>query len=197
MRPEIRGIPPEAPFFLVTNHLGYMDVILLASCTPSVFVSKAEVAGWPVLGRFCRSVDTIFLDREFKRDLPRVVEEIDEVLRGERGIVVFPEGTSTRGETVLPFRPSLLEVPVRAGLSVSWAALSYRTPPGERPADRSVCWWGGAGFVGHFLGLLGLPWFAATVAFGEEPVVESDRKRLADRLRRSVRNRLRTISGRP
>ena len=190
----IEGRPPAAPFFLVTNHLGYLDVITLGATLPCVFVAKAEVAGWPLVGRLCRAADTIFINRESKRDIPRVLSRVHEVLDSGRGVVVFPEGTSSAGEGVLRFRPSLLEAAATGGLPVSWATLHYSTPPGSPPAHLSVCWWGGGvPFASHLLGLLALPRIEATVSFGVEPVREADRKVLAARLQGEVERRFRPV----
>ena len=67
-RVDSRGPPPEPPFFLVTNHLGYVDVLVLASQVDGVFIAKSEAAGWPVIGSLCRSVGTMFVDRRVNRD---------------------------------------------------------------------------------------------------------------------------------
>ena len=193
LRAEVDGRPPEPPFVLVSNHLGYVDVILLAAHLRCVFVSKAEVRDWPLVGRLCASVDTLFIQREVKRDIPRVVERIEAVLAGGRGVVLFPEGTSSGGDEVLPFRPSLLESAARAGRPVHCAAIAYGTPPGWPPARDVVCWWRDMPFAGHVWTLLGLPGFRARVVFGAEPVCESDRKLLAERLQREVERQLRTV----
>jgi 1-acyl-sn-glycerol-3-phosphate acyltransferase len=186
MRTVCRGTPPAPPFVLVANHLGYADVLLLGSQLDCVFVAKAEIARWPFVGALCRSVGTLFIDRGVKRDIPRVMQQIDGTLRGGRGVVVFPEGTSTKGDIVRPFRSSLLEAAARAGLSVSYASLSYRTPEGCTPAHQSVCWWGDAPFYPHLLELLKLPRFQAKLSFGAEPIRETDRKILATRLHSAV-----------
>jgi 1-acyl-sn-glycerol-3-phosphate acyltransferase len=190
MRIEVEGVPPEPPFFLVSNHLGYADVVLLASQLRCVFVSKAEVRDWPVIGYLCASVDTLFIQRESKRDIPRIVGQIERVMEGGRGVVVFPEGTSSGGDGVMPFRPPLLESAARAGLPVWYATISYRTPEGWPPAREAVCWWADMSFGPHFLKMLGLPGFDARLVFGEQPVVESDRKLLAKRLRQEVERQL-------
>lgn len=186
MRIEVRGAPPGAPFFLVTNHLGYVDVLVLASQTPCAFIAKAEIARWPVFGALCRSVNTVFIQRQSKRDIPSVVEQIDGVLRREVGVVLFPEATSSMGAEVLPFRPSLLESAARARLPVSYAALTYRTSPDAPPAHLSVCWWGDMTFGRHLLSLLGVRRIDARVTFGPDRILEDDRKVLAEHLRRAV-----------
>lgn len=193
MKLDVGGEPPRPPFFLVANHLGYVDVILLASQLRAVFVAKSEVERWPVIGAMCRAVGTLFIDRNSKRDIPRVARRMESVLEGGRGLVVFPEGTSTMGRCVERFRPSLLDTAARLGLPVSFASLSYRTPDGCPPAHRSVCWWGGMEFGGHVWHLLGLPAFTASIRFGEQPIRESDRKVLATRLQQAVQKEFRAV----
>jgi 1-acyl-sn-glycerol-3-phosphate acyltransferase len=180
LRVEQRGEPPPAPCLLVSNHLGYVDIATLASRADVVFVSKAEVAKWPIVGPFSRAVGTIFVDRASKRAIPEVNARIEAALdRGER-VVLFPEGTSSGGDSVLPFKPSLLEAAARSRYRVYCAALRYRTPPGLPPASEVVCWWGDMSFGPHVLRLLRLPSFSVRVEFEAEPVPPStDRKELA------------------
>jgi 1-acyl-sn-glycerol-3-phosphate acyltransferase len=193
MRVTRADAPPTPPFVLVSNHLSYVDVILLAARLPCVFVAKSDVAGWPVFGKFCIAVDTLFIRRDAKRDIPRVMRGIEAVLASGRGVVIFPEGTSSPGRAVLPFRAPLLEVAVRAGLPVHHASLTYRTPLGAPAAEEAVCWWDDTPFLRHLWRLLGLPRFDAEVSFGEEAIVENDRKLLAARLRHAVEREFRPV----
>lgn len=190
------GPPPTAPFFLVVNHLSYMDIPLLASCTDAAFIAKAEIAGWPIFGPICRLAGTVFIDRTLKRDIPRVLRKIDKRLSHGQGVVLFPEGTSSAGAEVRPFRPSLLEAAAQAGYPVSFASLAYRTPPGEKPAHLAVCWWGDMAFGKHFLELLAVPRFDAWLTFGAEPITDGDRKRLAQRLHGAVAGQFQPTVGR-
>jgi 1-acyl-sn-glycerol-3-phosphate acyltransferase len=178
----VRGASPAPPFLLVSNHLSYVDVLVFASQLKCVFVARGDVAGWPVIGLLCRGVGTIFVDRGKRKDVARVNGLIEQALNDRRGVVLFPEGTSTGGDTVLSFKPSLLEHAARTGLGVCYSALSYRTGAGEPPAHLSVCWWGEMTFVKHVIGLLRLREIHATVMFGAEPIEASDRKLLADKL---------------
>ena len=181
LRAEVRvsGTPPEPPFLLVTNHLSYVDVLVLASRLPARFVAKAEVRRWPLLGPICRGFGTLFIDRSDRRDIPRVLAEIERALARGEGVILFPEGTSSSGESLLPFRSPLLALPARLGLPVHAAALRYDPP--------SVAWSGGTALVPHLLGLFHLERIEATVDFAPEPVADGDRKRLAERLRAAVR----------
>lgn len=98
MKINLRGVPPRGAFFLVSNHLGYMDVVALAAHMDScVFVAKSEVARWPVIGLLCRCVGTIFVDRRRRRRLPSAIAQIERALAEGAGVVLFAEGTSTSG----------------------------------------------------------------------------------------------------
>ena len=186
MRLNVDGAAPRPPFLLVVNHLGYADVVALAARCECVFVAKKEVAGWPVVGSLCGRAGTIFVDRRSRRDIPRALALVEAALDEGAGVVLFAEGTSTRGSGVLPFKSPLLEAAARRGLPVHHASLSYRTPRGEAPAETAVCWWGDMTFPGHFFGLLKLTGFRADLAFGAEAITGRDRKALAGKLRAAV-----------
>ncbi len=186
LRIRVEGDPPTPPFFLVSNHLSYVDIVTIMAVCPSTFVAKSEVAGWPLLGQLSRVANTIFVDRASRKDVVRVNALIDGALDRGEGLVMFPEGTSSRGVDVLPFRSSLLEPAVRAGRPVSYASLHYRTPAGAPPADMSVCWWGDMTFGRHFWELLQLPGIEGSVSFGSGTVAAETRHDLARDLQRAV-----------
>ena len=181
-----RGTVPEPPFLLVTNHLSYVDVLILGSRVEAVFVARPEVARLPVIGRLCRWKAALFVNRRPGPGLPPATAAIDRALADGEGVVMFPEVTSTRGETVAPFHPALFEGLARSRYPVSCASLAYATAEGDPPAHLSICWWGDVELFGHLWGLLSLPGFSATVTFGDEPIRDGDRDRLADRARRAV-----------
>lgn len=187
---RVEGTPPRPPFLLVTNHLGYIDVVTLAGIVPARFLSRADVAHWPIVGVLARAMGTLFIDRARKSELPDVAGAIAAVLARGEGVVLFPEGTSSDGSDVLPFRASLFEVAVRSGVPVTTATLSYRTPAGSPPAATAVCWWGDMTFGKHFLELLALPAITVQVEFGARGLHGSDRKLLALEAWKEVRGRL-------
>lgn len=189
VRVRVVGVAPRGSFLLVANHLSYLDVIVLGGLAPCAFVAKAEVARWPVLGFLARTFGTLFVERENKRALGTLNRRVAERLAQGQALVLFPEGTSTAGARVLPFRPALLEPAAALGLPVCFAALRYATPPGERPASEVVCWWGDMTFGAHVLELLRLAHVEATVFFGAEPIAAPDRKALAVRLQAAVAER--------
>lgn len=187
MHIEVNGTPPKPPFFLVTNHLSYTDIGALRYVVTGVFVAKAEVRGWPVAGRICRDMGTIFIDRRNRRDIPRAGEKIIERLDAGEGVIVFPEGTATDGrEGVLPFNSSFLEFAAKGGLAVSYASISYQTPEGELPAHLAAAWGEEIGFFPHLWRLLKVKRYTAVISFGDAPIANEDRKLLASELHEKV-----------
>lgn len=189
MKVEVIGPVPHAPFFLVCNHLSYMDIPAIRAVVDGVFVAKDDIRGWFVAGKVISDMGMIFIDRQNRRDIPRAGAKIISALSDGEGVIVFPEGTTTKGDDVLPFNSSFLQFAAETDLRVAYASLSYRTPEGEPPASESVCWWDDTPFLNHMLRMFSLPSFTATLVFGEQPVLSTDRKRLAGELRDKVRER--------
>lgn len=192
-RVEIEGEVPEPPYFLVSNHLGHVDIFLLGLRVGARFVAKREVRGWPVIGHMCEAAGTLFIDRERRRDLLRMNELIAGAMEEGRGVLLFPEGTSSRGEELLPFKPSLLDLPAKQGWPVHYATIHYETPAGEPPAGLFVCWWGGMPFLPHFQRLCEMRGFTARLRFGPAPVEADNRKELAIRLRKAMMNQFEAV----
>ena len=190
---NVRNQPPTGPFLMVSNHLSYVDIIVLGSQANCAFVAKSEVGRWPIMGLICRTMDTIFIDRNLRKDVPRVMQRIDDTMRRGLGVVLFAEGTSTNGQSVLPFKTSLLEFAARNHLPVHYASLGYVVPSGEPSADRSVCWWGDMTFPGHLFRLLQIPSFEASLAYGSEPIVARDRRVLAAKLWSAVSSQISSL----
>ncbi len=186
MRMEVQGDPPRAPFLLVSNHLSYVDVVVLAAHLGGVFVARGDAARWPLAGAMCRAADTICVDRDNRQGVGHALRGMEKMLRQGRGVVLFPEGTSSAGQTVLPFRPSLLAAAARSGLPVSYASLTYvAAPGGPSPAD-TVCWWGDMTMGRHLVQLFRLPGFSVKVRFGGHAIRDNDRKILAGKLHEAV-----------
>ena len=186
MKIEIVGTPPRAPFFLVSNHLGYMDIPAYRAVCEGVFVAKGEIKSWFMAGKIVGNIGNIYVDRQNRRDIPRAGTKIIERLNGGEGVFIFPEGTSTKGEEVLPFNSSFLEFAAQINLPVSYASISYQTPPSEPPASAAVCWWDDRSFGEHLWQLFQLKGFTAIINFGGDEIVNHNRKELAAQLREKV-----------
>ncbi len=179
MRIQVEGTPPDAPFFLLSNHVSYTDIVLVCAVTPGWFVSKSEVASWPGIGPLTRIAHTIFINRETRRDVGRMNTLIGDLVTKGGGVGFFPEGTTSDGSQVLPFKPSLLQPAIDLNFPVTLAAICYQTLPGQPPAETEVAWYGDDEFAPHAANLLSGPGFKVRIRFAEETLRCTDRKELA------------------
>jgi lyso-ornithine lipid O-acyltransferase len=144
--------------FIASNHLGYLDGIVLGSLFPVIFVTKREVKRWPVIGQLMTLLETIFVDRENKQDILRVIERISGTLRQGANVLIFPEGTSTNGERLLSFQSAFFAAPLMARASVAPVTIRYRfvdkEPLSAANRDR-LYWYGDMSFGPHLWDLLG------------------------------------------
>lgn len=184
---HVSGAPPEAPFILVSNHLSYIDIIPMFIHMDCTFVAKKAVESWPGLGPMVKHTGVIFVDRSIRRDVTRVNAVLSESLSKHQGIVLFPEGTTTGGDKVLPFRSSLLNYPASEGISVHYSAIQYRTSESDPSADETVCFYGARDpFHKHVFKLAGNKRIECRIEYGEESIQASDRKELAKKLHERV-----------
>ena len=176
--------PVPSRGLLICNHLSYLDILVLSSLTPAVFVSKREVKFWPVFGLFAVLAGTVFVDRARRFQVGQVNDEITAALNRDALVVLFPEGTSSNGQTLLPFKSSLLEPATTPEwpLAIGW--IHYEIDDGD--AGEEVCYWGDHTFFPHMLNLLSKRQVRATVRFGQFSERRNDRKELAQRLRAGI-----------
>lgn len=152
---ETVGAPMEKPGAWVCNHSSWLDIFVLRSAGQMFFVAKSEVRGWPVLGFIADQTGTMFIERkrtEAKRQEKMFFERLD---RGDR-LCFFPEGTSTDGLRVLPFKSTLFNVFMTpAMVEVAWiqpVTVFYEAPPARRSSFYG--WWDTIGFGEHLMNVL-------------------------------------------
>jgi lyso-ornithine lipid O-acyltransferase len=145
-------------YVIIANHVSYVDGIVLGSIFPIVFVSKREVKKWPIVGQWNVLCGTVFINRQRKNEVGALVREMTRKLRQEANILLFPEGTSTNGEKMLPFQTVPLAAPLRSRSIIVPVTLAYTTID-EQPVTAVnrdfVYWYGDMDFVTHFWNLLG------------------------------------------
>ena len=125
------ALPAGGPLLIVANHVSWLDILVVhAFCPQARFVSKAAVRHWPVIGRLTEAAGTLFIERESKRDALRVVHHMAEALRAGDTLAVFPEGTTSDGQSVLPFHANLLQAAIAAAAPVQPLALRYADAAG-------------------------------------------------------------------
>ena len=176
-------------YVIIANHVGYIDGIVLGSIFPIVFVSKKEVRSWPIVGQWNILCGTVFIDRQHKEQVGLLVQEMSRKLKHEANILLFPEGTSTNGERMLPFQTAPLAAPLRSRSVIMPATLVYKSlddVPVNTANRDLIYWYGNMDFVSHFWKLLALRSIAVLVTI--QPKVEcfrysdnsAGRKKLAE-----------------
>jgi 1-acyl-sn-glycerol-3-phosphate acyltransferase len=164
--------------------LSYLDILVLSAITPSVFVAKVEVKHWPVFGWFARLAGTLFADRQQRVQVGPLAKALEAVLDQRTLAVLFPEGTSSDGRNVLPFKSALLGPVATSPRPVSASAIHYALYDGG--VGDEVCYWKDMTLLPHLINLLSKQGVAASVVFSQIDPGGSDRKVLARRLHAEV-----------
>jgi 1-acyl-sn-glycerol-3-phosphate acyltransferase len=146
-------------YVIIANHVGYLDGIVLGSIFPILFVSKREVKSWPIVGQWNVLCGAIFINRQRKIQVASLIRQMTRKLKQEANLLLFPEGTSTNGEEMLPFQTVPLAAPLRNRSLIVPVTVTYITIDDQpvTTANRdSVYWYGDMEFVTHFWNLLAL-----------------------------------------
>jgi len=120
---RVAGTSPQG--LLVANHISFLDIFVITSVAPAIFVSKDEVRHWPLIGWLATRADTLFLERGSRSAAQRARAALVERLAAGDRAAIFPEGTTTNGEKVLPFHGALFQAAIDAGAPVTPVALRY------------------------------------------------------------------------
>jgi len=183
IRVTTHGAMPRSGL-LVCNHLSYLDIIVLSSIRPCIFVAKRDVAGWPLFGWLAHAAGTIFVDRERRLRSSKVVELVKDAIASGSVVVLFPEGTSSDGTTVLPFKSALLESAVQLRCPVAARAIEYALNHGS-VADE-VCYWRDMTLVPHLCNLFFKHEIRSNCYFSPSKLRTGDRKEIARELHDEV-----------
>lgn len=125
IRPLVHGRVPAGPCILVANHVSYFDPLVLSSLVPLTAIAKREVSTWPVIGEIGRRLGVLYVERENPTSGARVLREAIAALEHGVSVLVFPEGTTSRGHAVLPFKRGIFGVAARLDVPVVPVALAY------------------------------------------------------------------------
>nr|WP_249218828.1 lysophospholipid acyltransferase family protein [Falsirhodobacter algicola] len=177
---------------IVANHASWLDIYTLNACARIYFVSKAEVARWPGIGWLARATGTVFINRRGAE--ARAQQHLfEERLRAGHHLLFFPEGTSTDGRRIIPFKSTLFAAffaeDLKDDMAIQPVTVAYHAPPGTDP--RFHGWWGGMPFGPHMKQMLAAPpGGAVDVTFHDPiPVAEAgNRKVLTQRAEAAVRS---------
>jgi 1-acyl-sn-glycerol-3-phosphate acyltransferase len=165
--------PVPASGLVVSNHLSHLDILLYAAAMPCIFVSKSEVLTWPMFGILARCGGTIFVERHRRHGVGDPAASVVSALKAEIPVLLYPEGTSTDGSTVLPFHSSFLQPAVSTGTPIISAAIGYAVSSG---AEVDLCYYGEIRFFPHLLSVLGRDGTEGRIIFCDNPQRYTDRK---------------------
>ena len=184
---RVEGSPPaEGPLLLVSNHLSWLDILVLHAARHCRFVSKSDVRLCPLIGALATGAGTLYIEREKRRDAMRVVHHMAESLRAGEIVAVFPEGTTGDGEGLLPFHGNLIQAAISADVPVQPVALRFvdRRTGQDSPGPLYL---GDDTLLASLWRTLAGPPFEARVCFGEpESAHGRDRRAWAHDLREAV-----------
>ena len=174
------------PILLISNHASYLDIIILGSLFKTSFVAKKEIAKWPLLGILAKLQNSIFIDRKIS-SLKNQEKKIIEHLKKKRNLVIFPEGTSSDGNRVLPFKSSLFNIfekNLNAKISIQTMTIVYKKINGAtmNKLDRkNITWHSNMNLIPNIFNVLKKLSIEVEVIFNEEflPNKKYDRKKLA------------------
>jgi 1-acyl-sn-glycerol-3-phosphate acyltransferase len=190
MRLEVTGTPMRGCGVAVANHTSWLDIFALNAFDDIYFVAKSEVANWPMIGWLARATGTQFITRD-RKQAQLHLQLLQHRLRHGHRLLFFPEGTSTDGRRVLPFKPTLFQSFLAPespdDLRIQAITLAFHAPEGEDP--RFYGWWGDSDLAQHLLQSLAYRRHGSVQVIYHEPVTASgfaDRKSLARSLQAQV-----------
>jgi lyso-ornithine lipid O-acyltransferase len=188
-------LPQNGPLLVASNHVSWLDIVVLSSVAPLSFIAKKEVNGWPFFGALARLQRTVFVDRDRRHKTHEVRDEIGERLADGDILVLFSEGTSGDGASVLPFKSSLFAAAEKEGVKVQPLSIAYhghRNLPMTRRLRPFYAWYGDMDLPPHLWEALKTGPIEVTVIC-HPPLTASDaggRKQLAKLAELQVRRSL-------
>jgi 1-acyl-sn-glycerol-3-phosphate acyltransferase len=169
---------------LVSNHVSYLDILVFGQAQPLIFISKSEVRDWPFVGWLTRCAGTLFIHRKSKSDVIRLGRDFTELIKQGAVVALFPEGTSSDGTEVLPFRSALLEPAARYAWAVSPTWIGYTVENGS--VEQEICYWGDMSFGSHLLNLLCKKGIQANVVYRPSLPPGLNRKQMTRELHKEI-----------
>lgn len=182
---QVDGAPALSHALIVANHISWLDIFVINTLHPCRFVAKAEIRSWPVLGWLVARAGTVFITRGKRRDLRQIFKGLVNVLdQGDR-VAFFPEGTTSRQGTLLPFHANLFEAAIDAKVAVQPYALEYVDQQGRH--HPSVDYVGQTTFVDSLMMVLsGAPVRARLTCLAPMEAAGAHRRELAKEAQAAV-----------
>lgn len=185
----ITGSPTSQPALWVCNHISWLDILLLAGNNCVDFVAKSEVADWPIIGGIIRRTGTLFIDRDNKFKAYRALPKLQKRLESGISVLIFPEGTTSTGESCLPFKPMFYQAAIRSNMLIQPVSLCYENLDGSPCTD--VAFIGDDEFSVSFKHILSKPQIIAHISY--LPVIAAEqwhRKEIASTNQQHINARI-------
>jgi 1-acyl-sn-glycerol-3-phosphate acyltransferase len=168
----------DTHYLMAANHISWIDIHVINAFKPHYFVAKSEVASWPIFGWMAKQLGTLFIERGKSNSIRNMIQEIAEQL-SQKAICIFPEGTSTDGWQVAPFKPNLFEAAIVASAPVYVLAIQYfDLQTGKKTTAPAFI--GDMGLVDSMWNLICSPPICAQISISEKLPALKDRKALAE-----------------
>lgn len=186
MKQVVHGQFKPGPKLLVANHVSWIDIMAVhAVCPEARFVSKADVQHWPLIGRLVAAAETLYIERERRRDALRVVHQMADAMKAGDTVAVFPEGTTSDGHGLLPFHANLLQAAIATATPVQPLALRYSDC--ESAVSPAAAYIGDTSLAQSLWMLACADGMVVHVAVQPPSAIEhADRRRLAQRLQDEI-----------
>jgi len=177
-------VPADAGGLIVSNHQSYLDILVESALFPVRFLPKREILFWPILGWLLALNRPIWVNRKARLESGKVAAEIARSLAEGLSVLVYPEGTTSDGTSLLPFKSTAFDPAVRHGIPVRAVLLDY-TPAAD---GYPIGWYGDMTLLPHLLHTLGSPGFEVRLQLLDPipPQPGEDRKLFANRVRQTM-----------
>ena len=183
----VHGRPPDAgPVLLVANHISWLDIVVMHAARHCRFVAKADLKHWPLISTLATGAGTLYIEREKRRDAMRVVHHMAQSLRAGDVVAVFPEGTTSDGQSLLPFHANLIQAAISAQAPAQPVALQFLDRASRQPSF-APSYVGDDTLIGSIWRTLTAPTLAAVVTFGAAQMADGrDRRTWSADLRAEI-----------
>jgi len=160
VRTHLTGdITETSPALFVANHISYLDIFVLGAYLPGAFISKSEVASWPLLGQLARLQDTLFIERKGSHSRGQITQ-IQGRLEQRQNLILFPEGTSSAGMEVIPFKSTLFQAAeISLPVMIQPVCIHYSNSTMDQRHELwrdDFAWYADMPFLSHFIRMAGL-----------------------------------------
>jgi 1-acyl-sn-glycerol-3-phosphate acyltransferase len=164
---------------IVSNHLSYLDALIMQAQNPSCFVTSIEMKKTPFLGQICEAGGCLYVERRSRENLDREIEDVTKALESGLDVVIFPEGTSTNGDSVQRFKRPLFKAALNSGAEILPQTINYRFLNNYAVSSENrdnLFWYGDMSFLPHLLKIMSLDKVTVEVVIGDSFFVNQNQE---------------------